>query len=417
MNKPNKIQSIIREIARNNQGFRKFARKGAALYRRLNYLTGRATLPVQDKLVYFNSFVGRSYSDSPKAIYEYMLNNKEYEDYHYVWMFRDPGAHQDLIMNRNTAVVAYGSKDEKDAIREAKYWITNYRMLDEYIPRKDQIYVQCWHGTPLKRLGYDLSNSDNAMNDTEEIRDKYKKDAVRFKYLLSPSHFVTEKFRSAWNLRELRKYDCVLEKGYPRNDRLINAREDEIEAIKEKLGLPEGKKVILYAPTWRDNQYDSSLGYTYKLHVDFDKLKEYFGEKYVILFRAHYLVASEFDFGKYSGFIWDVSGYDDINDLYLASDLLVTDYSSVIFDYANLKKPMVFYMYDLEEYRDSIRGFYLDISELPGPIVRTEEELRDSVLALDNFSPDEKYLKFCKKYNYLDDGNATERVVKAIFRG
>ena len=132
--------------------------------------------------------------------------------------------------------------------------------------------------------------------------------------------------------------NAIIEQGYPRNDKLFNCTVNDMDRIKSTLGIEDtDKKIILYAPTWRDNQHDSSIGYTYKTEVDFDYLRDAVGDKCIILFRAHYLVASKFDFKKYKGFVYDVSKYDEINDLYLASDALLTDYSSVFFDYANLK--------------------------------------------------------------------------------
>ena len=126
-------------------------------------------------------------------------------------------------------------------------------------------------------------------------------------------------------------------------------------------------------------------------------------------------MANQFDFAAYEGFVWDVSQYPDINELYVVSDLLITDYSSVFFDYANLKRPILFYMYDLAAYRDDIRGFYLDLSELPGPIVETEEALIEAIpQALSGDAYDEKYQRFHARFNALDDGHASERVVKRL---
>ena len=173
--------------------------------------------------------------------------------------------------------------------------------------------------------------------------------------------------------------------------------------------------MILYAPTWRDNQHQSGVGYTYKTEVDFEKLQKELGQDYIILFRAHYLVANEFNFEKYKGFIYDVSKIDDINELYIISDILITDYSSVFFDYANLKKPIIFYMYDFEQYKNDIRGFYIDLKELPGNIAKTEDELIKEVRQIsDNFKYNKTYEEFNRKYNYLDNGEATIRVVKEI---
>ena len=404
----------IFDLAKKNKTFRVAARSGRdALYRAKMTLDAPVS-PVDEKLVYFQTFSGRGYSDSPKAIYEYMKNAPEYEDYRFVWSFREPEKFGDIADDR-TAVVKYRSKADNIALRTAKYWITNYRMLDHQHPRKNQVYVQCWHGTPLKRLGYDLQSSDNSMNSIQEIREKYRTDAEKFKYILSPSAFTTEKFATAWNLVETGQTDKILEEGYPRNDRLINHQPEERNSIRKKLGV-DSKKVILYAPTWRDNQHTSGEGYTYKTEVDFDKLRDELGDEYIILFRAHYLVANSFDFEKYKDFVVDVSNYSDINDLYIAADLLITDYSSVFFDYANLHKPMIFYMYDLKEYANELRGFYITLEELPGPIVENEEDLITEIKEIDDWSLDEKYRAFNKKYNPKDDGKASERVVRRIIK-
>jgi len=363
----------------------------------------------------FSTFDGRSYGDSPKAIYEYMLTQEKFEDYTFVWAFRNPKQFTFVLDNPNTYIVTVNTKDYEVAAATAKYWVYNYRMSDHIYPKDDQVYIQLWHGTPLKRLGYDINISDNAMNSKSEIREKYKVDASKFKYILAPSHFAAEKFISAWNLEAIGRTDTVLELGYPRNDFLANYTQKDIEDIVSELQLPRDKKYILYAPTWRDNQHQAGIGYTYKTEVDFDKLKANLGDEYIILFRAHYLVANSFDFDKYKGFVYDVSKVNDINHLYVISDLLVTDYSSVFFDYANLKRPEIFYMYDLEAYGNEIRGFYIDLDELPGPIVQTEDEL---IKAINNAetdrSYDEKYKAFNDKFNYLDDGKAAQRVTEAI---
>ena len=353
------LKKIVFDIAKKNKTFRIVARKLRDDAYHAKMVLDAPFDKIDDKLVYFQTFSGRGYSDSPKAIYEYMMQASEYKDYHFVWSFRDPDKFKSL-KNDRTKIVKYRSRADNRALRIAKYWIVNYRMLDHQYPRKEQTYVQCWHGTPLKRLGYDIKEGDNVMNSLSEVKEKYRTDAKKFSYILSPSPFTTEVFASAWNLIETGQTDKILEVGYPRNDRLVNAGDIERKEIRKNLGV-EGKKVILYAPTWRDNQHTSGTGYTYKTEVDFDKLRRELGDEYVILFRAHYLIANSFDFDKYKGFIFDVSQYSDINDLYIASDLLVTDYSSVFFDYANLHKPVVFYMYDLEDYAGEIRGFYIPL--------------------------------------------------------
>lgn len=409
-----KAKKLIFDIAKKNKAFRLVFRGSRDTAYRAKMTLDDPFGKIDDKLVYFRTFSGRGYSDSPKAMYEYMLTAPEYRDFRFVWCFKEPEKFA-FLKNDRTELVKFRTKADNKALRKAKYWITNYRMLNYQYPRKGQIYVQCWHGTPLKRLGYDLESSDNVMNSMAEIREKYRSDAKKFTYIISPSPFCTEKFASAWNLVKTGQTHKIIEEGYPRNDRLINTTPAEREELRKSLGV-EGKKVILYAPTWRDNQHTSGEGYTYKTEVDFDKLQRELGDEYVILFRAHYLVANSFDFAKYKGFVQDVSSYSDINELYIAADILITDYSSVFFDYANLRKPVIFYMYDLEEYANNLRGFYISLDELPGPIVRDEDALIEEVRKTDGWKPDEKYEQFCEKYNPKDDGHASERVLAKIIR-
>lgn len=410
-----KIKKTAFDLAKKNKAFR-IAFRGSrdAAYRAKMTLDGPFA-KIDEKLIYFQTFSGRGYSDSPKAIYEYMLQSDEYSDYRFVWCFKEPEKYADLPENGRTEIVKFRTRADNRALRRAKYWITNYRMLNHQFPRKGQVYVQCWHGTPLKRLGYDIKEGHNVMNSQSEVREKYRSDAKRFSYILSPSPFATEKFASAWNLNKTGQRDKIIEEGYPRNDRLINAPAEERDRLRRALGI-EGKKAILYAPTWRDNQHTSGTGYTYKTEVDFDRLQRELGEDYVILFRAHYLVANSFDFGRYDGFVKDVSSYGDINDLYIASDILVTDYSSVFFDFSNLCKPIIFYMYDLEEYGDEIRGFYLSLDELPGPIVRDETGLIEALAKCDGWKADDSYRAFVQRFNPYEDGNSSERVLRRVLR-
>lgn len=371
---------------------------------------------IDDKMVLFNCFLGRSYACSPKALYEYMLKDPAYKEYSFVWVFRDVKAHDYLSKNRNTILVDASSYEYEKYLAKAKYLILNWRLPDHVYPKKNQIFLQCWHGTPLKKLGYDIEiNGEDAMNSIKEIRFKYKMDSIKLNYLISPSKFASEKFISAFNLKAVHKENKVIEKGYPRNDFLFNFTSEDIKKIKEKLGIlnPQGKKILLYAPTWRGNQHTSGLGYTYENTIDFEKLMEKLSKDYIILFRTHYLVANTIQFEKFSGFVYDVSKLDDINELYVISDLMITDYSSVFFDFANLKRPILFYMYDLEFYRDKMRGFYFSLDELPGPIIQTEGELID-VLEKGVQLDAQKFDGFNKKYNYLEDGKASMRVLEEI---
>ena len=410
------IKKILVDISKKNKFIRKILRTIINIKNKIYFKLNTIGINADERTVIFGCFNGRSYCDSPKAIYKYMLTDKRFEEFNYIWVFKEPNKHKYLEENKNTKVISVKGKKYVQAMAKAKYWIFNYKIPDYIYPKKDQIFVQCWHGTPLKRLGCDLQHFDNALNTIEGMKKRYNEETKKFSYFLSPSKFASEKFISIWNMKENKKQDCVLELGYPRNDYLYNYTDNDIKTIKSKLGIENcTKKILLYAPTYRDNQHTSGIGYTYKTEVNFDKLKEELSDEYIILFRSHWLVANLFDFEKYKDFIYNVSDYDDIDELYVVSDLLITDYSSVFFDYANLKRPILFYMYDLEEYRDNIRGFYLDIEDLPGPILKTEEELIENIKTISEDFYNEKYKKFNDKFNYLDDGQASKRVVDKIF--
>ena len=372
---------------------------------------------MDDKVIFFEAFGGRNYTCSPKAIYEKILTMKEFKDFKFVWAFVDPSKH-DVLNDKRLTIVKTNSKDYYKYLSIAKYWIVNSIIDEGIIKKKNQVYVQCWHGTPLKKLRYDIEVNGAVLNTIEEIRKRNDRDARKFDYFISPSKYCTEKFTSAFNLKALGKENIIIEKGYPRNDFLFNKTKKDVDSIKKKLGLPLDKKVIFYLPTFRDNQHTSGVGYTYNLAIDFDSLKKKFSKDYVILFSPHYFIANNIDLSKYKGFVFNVARYDEINELYLVSDIIMTDYSSVFFDFANLKRPMLFYMYDFDDYQNNLRDFYISLDELPGPISKTQDELENNLKNIDSIFKDYKgkYEKFNKKYNYLDDGNASERVIKVIFK-
>lgn len=384
-------------------------------------------IKTDENTIIFSCFNGMHYNDSPQYIYEYLLEHKEYSNYKFVWVFRNVNKYKRLAKNKNTIIVHKKSKKYFKYLHEAKYWVFNFKVEDYIKPKKDQVLLQCWHGTPLKKMGCDLERFTNELNTLESVKMKYRLEAEKISYFVSPSKYASEKFSSAWDLKSLNKENILLEVGYPRNDILQKYTEEDIKRIKKRLfgtyfleyeRKHGNKKIILYAPTWRADEYQKGVGYTQECMIDFKSLREKLGDEYLILFRAHSNIATKFNFDEFEGFVYNASNVTNINDLYIISDMLITDYSSAMFDYANLKRPMIFYMYDLEHYRDDGNGFYIDIdNELPGKIVKTNEELEDEIIRLSkDFKFDEKYKKFNEKYNYLDDGKATERVVKTVFK-
>lgn len=329
----------------------------------------------QERTVIFEAYMAKKYACSPRALYEAMCEDEKYASWRKIWAFREPEKFKYLEKKPNTEVVGFRTIEYYRAYAQAKYWITNSRLPRELAPKREQEYIQCWHGTPLKKLGFDLEHYTEKGSTIREVRDNYWQEARRVTHMPSPSPFYTEKMISAFHLQKAGKTDIFTEFGYPRNDRLFTADEKEMVFIRRKLGIPSDKRVILYAPTWRENQHVPGEAYRYRLEVDFDKWSRALSDEYVILFRAHYLVAEQYDLSKWKGFVYNVSDWDDVNDLYLAADVLVTDYSSVFFDFANLERPILFYMYDYDAYRNEMRDFYFEEELLPGPVVRDEESL------------------------------------------
>ncbi len=414
-----KLRKFTVNLAKKNLLFRKVIRKVTYVYKYIFYSFVKLITKTDEQMILFSSYAGKAYACSPKAIYDYMSKQDEYKDYKFIWAFKNSNKYKFLENNVNTTVVEYNSKKHNKYLAQSKYWIFNFKIQEHIYPKKDQVFVQCWHGTPLKRLGYDLIHFDNVLNTVNGMKKRYKIEANKISYFLSPSKTATEKFVSAWNLKEFGKEDIIVEEGYPRNDFLYNYTEEDVKAIKEKLGIQDyDKKIILYAPTYRGNQHEAGVGYVYKEEVNFERLQKELKDRFIILFRPHYFIANVFDFEKYKGFVYNVAGVDDINDLYIISDMLITDYSSVFFDYANLKRPIIFHMYDLEHYRDESNGFYFDVNnELPGKITRTDDELIAEIDRLDSgFVYDEKYKEFNERFNYLDDGCASRRVVERVIK-
>lgn len=355
-------------------------------------------LPIKKKMIIFESYWGRSYSCNPRAIYEYIqLQNAGYEC---IW----------FLDNENTPIDGNGKKVRKESWRywyylaRGKYFVENANFPDGYIKRSNQIEIQTLHGTFLKKMGLD----DFSAFDTKAKKEALLSRASRWDYLISPSTYMTEISKRVFDYKKE-----MLEVGFPRNDILYtHNNQKSIEMLKEKFGLPKDKKILLYAPTFRSRGQ-------FKVELDLDYLAETITDDYVILMRLHYFVAKSLDISKYGDFVHNMSSYPDIQELYLVADVLMTDYSSVMFDYTNLKRPMLFFAYDLELYRDILRGMYLDYEkEIPGPIVRTTVEIADLLLNLDDVQVQyrEKIETFYQIHCMFGRGDSTQKVYERVFQ-
>ena len=299
-------------------------------------------------------------------------------------------------------------------LAKAKYWVFNCKM-QEFIKKKDtQIYLQTWHGTPLKRLGHDISVDESTTFSRtgmtyEQMCQSYDVDVKRYTYMISPNRFCSAVFPSAFGINK----EKLIETGYPRNDFITNASKEDVMRIKKNLNIPLDKKVILYAPTWRDNSYVAA-GYTFELKADFHKWKEMLSDEYVVVFKPHYLIINKYkDDYSLKGFLYSIEANAEINELYVISDVLITDYSSVFFDYAVLNRPIYFYMYDFNDYRDQLRGFYLDVyTEMPGKIYEEENGLLEAIVNKEfNY---ECLNAFNKRFSHAQTGDCAKKVVDIL---
>jgi CDP-glycerol glycerophosphotransferase len=363
-------------------------------------------LPADEKKVVFESSVGTQYSDSPRYLYEELLRRGS--DLTKVWAYTGKIHPSD----GRTTTVERLSPGYFYHLGRAKYWVNNQNFPHYLTRRRNGVYLQTWHGTPLKRMLHDL---DAIHGRTEGYVDRISRAASQWSALVSPSPYATEALRSAFRYR-----GPVIEQGYPRNDPLFRPDRDAVaESARRELGIADDRTVVLYAPTFRDDQTSASNRFTFRMPIDLQRFHDELGDRFVLLLRMHLLIRGAVPIPEAAtSSILDVSRFPEIERLYLASDVLVTDYSSVLFDYANLRRPMVFYAYDLESYRDELRGFYLDYdNDLPGPVATTEDELFKTLGALDDVRARyaTRYDAFLERFSPMDDGHAAERVVDTVF--
>lgn len=379
-------------------------------FKKYMYLKFFIKKPVVENRVFFETFQGKYFSDSPKYIYEYLI--KHYPGKYDIGWSRDK-EHHFSISGEGKKVTRFSLKYYY-YLATSKYIVYNVRQPKWFIKRDGMVFLNTWHGTPLKQLVFDQKDVTAA---TPLYKHYFYLESRSWDYLISPNEFSTKVFARSFLYPEER----ILNTGYPRNDVLYTKNNPEdIRKLKEKIGLPLDKKVILYAPTWRDDQFYSLGKYKFDLELDLKQMREALKDEYVLILRTHYFIANHINVDDVKDFVFNESGYQDISELYLVSDILITDYSSVFFDYANLRRPELFYTYDLEKYRDVLRGFYLDIEkDVPGPLLFTTPEVIDAIRHIDDINAQysDRYDEFYKRFCSWDDGHASERVVEFMFNG
>ncbi|GIF13733.1 bifunctional glycosyltransferase/CDP-glycerol:glycerophosphate glycerophosphotransferase [Actinoplanes teichomyceticus] len=357
-------------------------------------------LPADETLVLYSAYWHRGYACNPAAIYE--KARELVPGLRGVW-----AVHRDRVPDLPPGVdfVISGTRAYHRALARAKYLVNNVNWPDWATKRRDAVHVMTHHGTPLKTMGLDQAQYPAGVKDPDFVAQMRRAD--RWDFSVSANAFTSEHWDSAYPCRHE-----TLEVGYPRNDRLARATAREVAAVRDRLGIPAGTTVVLYAPTHREWQP------THRMLLDVEDLARRLGPGHLILVRAHYFyVKAGRGRAAGPGPVRDVSGYPVVEDLYLASDVLITDYSSLMFDYAVLDRPIVVFAPDWPAYR-VVRGVYFDLFEEPPGVVTTTypdllEVFRTGAYADDRAA--KTRLRFRQRFCYLDDGGAAERVVRRVF--
>lgn len=368
------------------------------------------SLPVKKDLIVFESNVGKLVSDNPKFIYDEL--KKQNKKYQIIWAANTLYPFNDS----NVKTVKRLSPEYFYYLSRAKYWVNNQNFPHYIRKHKDTIYIQTWHGTPLKKMLNDV--------DTFQGRDKDYKNRVNhaiknWDYLISPSPYASKCFKSAFDYHKE-----ILEVGYPRNDVFYDIENIDLtekkKLIKQKLGIESNKKIILYAPTFRDDEINKAKKHIINLKLDLHKLKESIGDDYILILRPHIIISNALNLSEsLKEFVIDGAKYPEISDLYLITDICITDYSSVMFDFANTKKPLLFFTYDLEFYKNKLRGFYFDFEkEAPGPLIKTNDDLIESIKNIANVQEEysEKYQAFYNRFCTFEKGIASKIIVEKFFK-
>ena len=350
---------------------------------------------VNDKRILFMSFGGQKYDDSPRELYEKMKTDPFFKDYEMIWVFTNPDRFDvDCKKVKIDTVKFYR------VTLSSKIWINNSSVERGLkLRRKETVEINSWHGTPLKKMGEDI-------HDNHSFKGDINKKGIRI--FCSQSEYDQEIFTRLFCTEKKN----ILISDLPRNDALLKYTEQEKNEIRKKLGIPRDKKVILYAPTYREFNRDGLNACYIKPPVDFGKWQDELGDNYVLLFRAHYEVVKVLGVEK-SDFVYDVSGYPCLNDLMVISDMMISDYSSIYFDYAILERPMLNFSYDYNEY-SKIRGLYLDIKQELGCNVNlNEDSLIEEILSMD----EERYVGYAKAFKSKfapNAGKACELVIGKV---
>ena len=390
--------SIINKVKYNKRLFRLYKKVGDFALQCL-----KAVVNPDDKLILFVCFGGRKYDDSPRCIYEAMIDDHRFDNYQLVWAFMNPERHE--LKGRGEKVKIDTLTFFRTALK-ARIWVNNSSVSRGLSFKGKNTYdFNTWHGSAIKKIGFDIETQSFG----NSIKTKPSKKISSHDVFCAQSPFDVNVFSQAFNLPE----NIIKIIGLPRNDELVSRNnEATIKHIKQKLNIPLDKTVILYAPTFREFDRDEGNNCVLAPPMDLKKWKKELRDKYVLLFRAHYEVVKYMDIVENS-FVKNMSSYPNLNELMLISDVCLSDYSSIFFDYSILGRPMFCWAYDFEEY-SAKRGLYIDIRQtLCCEEVQTEDDVIETIKNM-NIEERKQISKAFRDKYVTEFGNATKKSLDII---
>lgn len=350
-------------------------------------------IPIDKNMVLFSGHT-RKYNDSPRAIYEYMISRPEFKKLKKVWVLEDP---EHVYIPGDAIKVKADTWAYFKTALKAKYWIACVNIeRGLHFKKEEQSYLNTWHGVSFNCIGNDARG-----------RKDYNWNNVDFCCYESDYHRTI--LKRALGVRD----EAFIPTGLPRNDTLYRVTPEEILDLKKKMGLPLDKKIIMYAPTWRDST-DMGASYEIKPPINVEYWERELKDDYLLLLRTHAYTNKLLGI-KFNDFILDFSNYPNINDIFKVADILISDYSACIGDFSILERPIVCFAYDLEEYRDK-RGLYFEpAKDMPNGVQKNEQEVVSLIKNMDYLEQRKKTRDMVKNIYTNIGGNATEMCVKYMF--
>jgi len=384
---------------------------------RCDYYDEYISNDLDDKMIFYEAFFGRGITCNPGAIFHYLLNDERFQDYTHVWSLENSEDNEKTKARyagyKNVVFVETFSREYFQYLSRAKYLINNVTFQNYVIKKEGQVILNTWHGIPLKSLGFDVPHGD--VDACNMLRNFIMSD-----YILSPVPYTTENFRSAFKLEGIFQGEIV-ETGYPRTDSTVHFDKKALKKEFDTFGVPydESKKLILYAPTWKGQRY-ANPEFAISEYESFLKLlySEINTDEYQVLFKPHQIVYQKMVKNGIAKKEYVPAGIDT-NLLLGGTDILISDYSSIFFDFLVTGRPILFFIPDLEEYKTN-RGLYISVDDLPGPTTKSAVQIAKWLSKpeeLESLIDRDKYRKAVDKFVCNDDGNVCKRVVDTVFFG